>query len=100
MKDAAPVPAGTAGPAGPRAPSPPPVSASHRPYEAPEERVQQHQLPRFAHATRQREVNVIGGRGEQQGSHPTELHRRLTYLRGGGHGRSAAPPQIHGAHGR
>lgn len=49
--------------------------SSHRPHEAPEQRIQQHQLPRFAHSARQRQVDVVGGRWQQHGSGQTEPHR-------------------------
>lgn len=45
-----------------------PSCSSHRLHEAPEQRVQQHQLPRLAHAARQRQVDVVGGRRHQHGS--------------------------------
>lgn len=69
----------------------------HRMRKAPEERVQQHQLPRLGHAAGQRLVHVVGGRRQQHGTEHTEPHlvlpRRSVRRRTDGSPRARWPRQ-------
>lgn len=64
------------------------IIITHRLHEAPEQRVQQHQLPRLAHAARQRQVHVVSGRGQQHGPGHTEPHHLHLHSRARLGGRS------------